>query len=83
MCVYRPLVCLSAMFTSAKYRTTTLRLVVRSICYRNIYVQTFIHLLKLITNRSTDNTYAKQNGGKYDFLIDNFGALPLHQVGEH
>lgn len=40
-------------------------------------------MLKLITNRSTDNTYAKQNGGKYDFLIDNFGALPLHQVGEH
>lgn len=26
---------------------------------------------------SIDNTYAKQNGGKYDFIIDGIGALPL------
>ncbi|XP_061171988.1 non-lysosomal glucosylceramidase-like [Saccostrea echinata] len=28
---------------------------------------------------SIDNSYAKQNGGKYDFLIEDLGGLPLQQ----
>lgn len=27
--------------------------------------------------RASDTTYAKQNGGKYDFLVDGTKALPL------
>lgn len=40
--------------------------------------QIFKGLIELY--RSIDNTYAKQNGGKYDFIIDGIGALPLQAV---
>ena len=38
------------------------------------------HVLMIHMYRSKDTPYAKQNGGDYDFIVEDTGALPIDQV---
>ena len=46
------------------------------VCYL-CFMSANVHNLFCFKFRANDTTYAKQNGGKYDFIVEKYKALPI------